>query len=252
VTLLASQPTRRVPPTLAIIGMGRMGRTIDALATMSGWTVVARLTANEPVTLQSLAGAAVAVEFTTAAAAPDNIRCCVAAGCPVVSGTTGWDAELSAVIEDVQRSEGALLWASNFSIAAHVLGIAAVRAAELLRPTGSYQIALVETHHALKRDAPSGTARKIAASLGAVWEQSVPTTSVRVGHAPGEHAIIFDGVFDQLRLVHAVRDRQVFAEGALTAAAWLQGRCGIFTLADVLELPAAPPAPRPTTRSQEG
>ncbi len=92
----------------------------------------------------------------------------------------------------------------------------------------------VETHHAAKIDAPSGTARGVAAAVGEAMGCVVPVTSIRVGHVPGEHEMIFDGPFEQLRVQHVVRDRRVFADGALAAARWLAGRRGVFTMDDVI------------------
>jgi 4-hydroxy-tetrahydrodipicolinate reductase len=223
-------------PPLAIIGMGRMGQAIDALATARGLPVRARITAQDAITSHMLAGARVAIEFTTAAAAPAVVRACIASGCAVVSGTTGWDAHLPAIRAEVVATGGALLWAPNFAIGAHLLAAAGVRVARSLRNQAAYDAAIVEIHHAGKRDAPSGTARTISHAVAAAWGKPVPITSVRTGHIPGEHEILFDGPFEQIRLVHSVRDRRVFAEGALTAAAWLVGRQGVFGMDDVLDL----------------
>ena len=93
---------------------------------------------------------------------------------------------------------------------------------------------LIETHHAAKRDAPSGTAIALASQAAALLGRSVPITSVRVGSVPGTHELLFDAPFEQIRLEHVVRDRRVFAAGALRAAEWLIGRRGVFTLDDVL------------------
>ena len=97
---------------------------------------------------------------------------------------------------------------------------------------------IVETHHSKKKDAPSGTAIAIAKAASDALERPIPTTSVRTGSVPGTHELIFDGMFEQLSLIHQARDRRVFAEGALKAADWLVGRTGVFTMRDVLELPA--------------
>ena len=93
---------------------------------------------------------------------------------------------------------------------------------------------LVETHHAQKLDAPSGTARLLATVAERARGRPVPITSVRTGHVPGTHELILDGPFEQVRLVHEARDRRVFASGALAAAKWLAGRRGVFTLDDYL------------------
>jgi 4-hydroxy-tetrahydrodipicolinate reductase len=113
-----------------------------------------------------------------------------------------------------------------------VLMYLAAEAARLL----DTDAAIVETHHAQKKDAPSGTAREIARAIIEERSGGVPITSVRVGHVPGIHEVIFDGQFEQLSLTHTVRDRKVFAEGALIAAEWLtsEKRRGVFTMRDVL------------------
>ena len=212
---------------VALIGMGKMGRAVRDLA---GAQVAVTLDA--PFTPDRLANADVAIEFTVPSAAPANIRACLAAGCPVVVGTTGWYAELPSLTEEVSRQGGALLWAPNFSLGAQVMMVLAAVSARLL----DTDAAIVETHHASKKDAPSGTAREIARAIIEERSGGVPITSVRVGHVPGTHEVIFDGAFDQLRLTHEVRDRKVFAEGALVAAEWLiaEKRVGVFTMQDVL------------------
>ena len=212
---------------IALIGMGKMGRAVRDLA---GAQVTVTLDA--PFTPDRLANADVAIEFTVPSAAPTNIRACLAAGCPVVVGTTGWYAELPSLTEEVSRQGGALVWAPNFSLGAQVMMYLAAEAARLL----DTDAAIVETHHASKKDAPSGTAREIARAIIEERSGGVPITSVRVGHVPGTHEVIFDGAFDQLRLTHVVRDRKVFAEGALVAAKWLiaEKRVGVFTMQDVL------------------
>jgi 4-hydroxy-tetrahydrodipicolinate reductase len=221
-------------PSIAVVGLGKMGRAVDEVATAWGWPVRARIGRGTPITREQLAGAAVAVDFTTPDAAPATIGACLAAGCPVVVGTTGWYASLPAVWAEVERAGGALLWAANFSLGAVALAGAATAAARSLRGAGDVDAYLVETHHRTKRDAPSGTARVLAAGVSESLGRPVPITSVRAGHVPGEHEVVFDAPFEQLRLVHVVRDRRVFAAGALTAAAWLVGRRGVFTLADVV------------------
>jgi 4-hydroxy-tetrahydrodipicolinate reductase len=223
---------------LALIGMGRMGRALESLAPERGFRVVARLDHAEPVTRDSLAGADVAIEFTVPGAAAANVLACAAAGCPVVVGTTGWYAELPMVRAEVERAGSAMLHAPNFSIGVAILDRLVAEAARLFGPAG-FDAHLVETHHAAKKDAPSGTAAALARSAEAASGTPMPITSVRVGAVPGTHEIVFDAAFEQVRLVHEARDRRVFAEGALAAARWLVGRRGVFTMQDVLATPAS-------------
>jgi len=223
---------------VALIGMGKMGRALEALAPERGFRVVATLDPSHPdyrgVTKESLAGARVAIEFTTPDSAPDNIRACAAAGCPVVVGTTGWYPQLEKLSREVEQRGGALLTAPNFSVGVAVFDRVVAEAARLFGQLAGFDAHLVETHHAAKKDAPSGTAGALARTAEAALGRAVPVTSIRTGSVPGTHEVIFDAPFEQVRLVHEARDRRVFAEGALVAARWLVGRHGVFTMRDVL------------------
>lgn len=234
-------PGAGAPLRVALVGMGKMGRQLAALAPERGCDVVATLDADDPAPSRaSLAGAEVAIEFTQPNAAVGNVRALVAAGCPVVVGTTGWYEQLPALQREVETAGGAMLWAANFSLGVNLMLELAREAGRLLAGT-AFDAHLVEVHHAAKKDAPSGTAevleRVVAESLG----RPVPVTSVRTGSVPGTHTLVFDAAFEQIRLEHMARDRRVFAEGALVAARWLVGRRGVFTMRDVLARgPASP------------
>ena len=231
---------------VALIGMGKMGRALAALAPERGFRVVATidLMAGEAriVTRDLLADAEVAIEFTTPDAAAANVRACVAAQCPVVVGTTGWYAELPAVREETKQGGGALLTAPNFSIGVAVFDRVVAEASRLFRGVPGFEAHMIETHHSAKKDAPSGTAAMLAKTASENLGAEVGITSVRVGAVPGTHELIFDSAFEQVRLIHEARDRRVFAEGALIAARWLVGRTGVFTMQDVLSSPAGSPS----------
>jgi 4-hydroxy-tetrahydrodipicolinate reductase len=228
---------------LAIVGLGKMGRAVEQLALERGWEVVARIGARENrngagITRESLGGADVAIEFTTPNAAVANIRAAVEAGCAIVAGTTGWLEQLPALKAWVTERRGAVLAASNFSIGVNAFADVVAFASRLLAGVDGFDAHLVETHHAMKKDAPSGTA-VVLQNAAASWPQEIPITSVRIGYVPGTHELIFDAPFETIRLTHVARDRRVFAEGALTAAAWLPGRVGVFSMRDVLASPGA-------------
>jgi len=226
---------------VAIIGDGRMGRAIAGLAAERaerGIDVVAIIglegnAHGAGITRERLAGADVAIEFTEPAAAADNALACVAADVPVVVGTTGWYDRLPQVEAAVAASDGALLWAPNFSTGVVLFRALLAWAGPLFAGSG-FAARIVETHHGAKQDAPSGTALSLARAFGAAADAPPEITSIRVGHVPGTHELMLDGPFEQIRLVHEARDRRVFADGALRAAAWLQGRRGVFTMNDVL------------------
>jgi 4-hydroxy-tetrahydrodipicolinate reductase len=224
---------------MAIIGDGKMGKAIASLAAEHGMEVVAMLGEREVlpagITKALLAGATVAVEFTTPQYAAANVRGCIAAGCPVVCGTTGWDASRAEVEDEVRAKKGALLWAPNFSIGVHIFARMVEHAARIMSDANAgFHAHLVETHHLQKVDAPSGTARSLAERAEKAGGKALPITSVRVGNVPGTHQVIFDGVFETICLEHVARDRRVFATGALSAERWIVGKQGVFTLDHML------------------
>jgi len=224
---------------LAIIGDGKMGRAVRELAAEAGFDVVAFLgegdvAAGGP-TVAQLNGAAVAIEFTMPAAAAANIAACAKAGVPVVCGTTGWESARASTEAAVRASSGALLWSPNFSIGVQLFArIAARAAAELKAVPGVFGAHIVETHHSAKKDAPSGTGRMLGERMDAVLGGTTPISSIRTGSVPGTHEIVLDAAFEQITLTHVARDRRVFAAGALTAARWLSGKRGVFTMDDLL------------------
>jgi 4-hydroxy-tetrahydrodipicolinate reductase len=219
---------------LAIIGPGKMGTAVADLARASGIDVVAMLGAGTVIGAESLASADVAVEFTEPGVAAANARACILAGCPVVVGTTGWYDELPVISRLVSEMSGALVWSPNFSLGVHAAARIMHRAGEIVANIPTFDAVLVETHHAEKKDAPSGTARMLQQRFAEGSGRQVPITSVRIGSVPGTHTLILDGRFEQIVISHEARDRRVFAEGALVAARWLIGRHGVFTLDDVL------------------
>ncbi|MCI0435855.1 MAG: dihydrodipicolinate reductase [Gemmatimonadetes bacterium] len=227
---------------IALIGSGRMSRAVRGLAPERGIEVVTIIGSHDnqdgrAITPGRLAGAQVAIEFTEPAAAVANVVACIRAGVPCVSGTTGWYDALPDVMREVEARNGALLWAPNFSAGVVLFTALVERAGELYGRDPSFDTHLIETHHSLKKDAPSGTALALAGVFRQAAGRAPELTSVRTGHVPGTHELILDAPFEQVRLTHSSRDRRVFADGALRGAAWLVGRRGVFTMRDVLGLP---------------
>ena len=229
-------------PRLAILGLGKMGREVDGLAKERGVEVVARLDAAEMLdrsaAMAALRRAQVAVEFTTPNAAVSNIDLCIEAGVPIVVGTTGWYDQLDGVRARVEKYDGALLFAPNFSLGVALMRALCVRAGQLLRGMEGFDVHISETHHAQKKDAPSGTALLLRDALGEAG-RGVQITSVRTGNVPGHHEIAIDSAHETVVVSHDARSRRIFADGALRAALWLRGRRGVFTMDDVLELGAS-------------
>jgi len=221
---------------VVILGRGKMGRMVAELAPAMGFEVVARLGAADTangLTREAVAGAEVAIEFTVPTAAAMLVRACADLSLPVVSGTTGWDAERTAAEAHVREHDGALLWAPNFALGMHLFAKVVQDAARRFVAAG-FTARMTETHHTKKLDAPSGTARMLAGLAERASGKAVPITSVRTGEVPGTHEFFLEGAFEEVRLVHEAKDRRVFASGALAAARWLVGRRGVFTLDDYL------------------
>lgn len=225
---------------IVIVGNGRMGRAVAALAEERGHTVHAIIGRDEnhsgrALTPERLKGADVAVEFTRPEAAAGNVTRLIEAGIPTVTGTTGWDAELSQVISLVKRTQGALLHAANFSIGVHLFLRAARELGRQLAGREGFDAFILEEHHAAKRDAPSGTARLLQSRLReADGGREFPITSIRAGTTPGTHLVAYDGRFERIELSHLARGREGFAAGALAAAEWLPGRPGVHRFEDML------------------
>lgn len=236
---MVSQALSRV----AVLGTGRMGTLVADAARERGIEVSPHLgradTTGDPDRARAaLADAGVAIDFTTPHAAVQNIELCLSAGCAVVVGTTGWYDHLDHVAGRVRECDGALLWAANFSVGVALMTALARRAGALLGALPDFDVQLVETHHAVKRDAPSGTAIALAGAIGDGLGRRVPITSLRIGSVPGTHELVVDGAHEQLALVHRARDPRIFADGALRAAGWVKGRRGVYTMRDVLGIEA--------------
>jgi len=221
-----------------IVGAGKMGREIEAAAARRGhdvvWTLDSRTNAGGAgLTPERLTGADVVFEFTNPGAASGNLVDLARSGATVVCGTTGWDGDLPRVVEAFRAGGGALVHAANFSIGVrHFLDLA--RLAASLYPAAGYAAFLVEEHHAEKRDAPSGTARRIAGIVEAESGVAPAVASVRAGTVPGTHRLVFESPEDEVELVHRARGRAGFARGAVWAAERVSGRKGVFEFGDLL------------------
>ena len=221
---------------IAIIGYGKMGHAIEALAAGRGHRVACTLDRDDP--WPERIEADVAIEFSTPATAVENIRRCWRLGLPVVCGTTGWNAQYDAVKAECMAGGHRLLTASNFSIGMNIMFALNERLAELMRGREEYSVNISETHHIHKLDAPSGTAitlREQIEEFGARSSEQVPIESFRVGEVPGTHTVVYDSETDTLTLTHEAHSRQGLALGALLAAEWLvQAPAGVYTMKDLL------------------
>lgn len=220
---------------IALLGYGKMGREIERLALADGHAISHHIDADNRSTLSAvdLSTAEVAIDFSRPDAAVANIDLCLEAGLPLVVGTTGWYDELGAIRDRVAAADGALFHATNFSIGVQLFFRAAARLSELMKPY-DYTPTIQETHHTEKLDAPSGTALTLADRVGEALDEPPPIESFRESGVPGTHLLRFAGPVDHIELTHTARSREGFARGALTAARWLLGKRGVFTMDDLL------------------
>lgn len=216
---------------LAIVGRGKMGRLVEQLAPEYGFAVSARFSRSniESLSRESLQGASVAVEFTSPSAAPGNLRRLAALGVNTVCGTTGWYEELPQVRAVIEGAHTGLVYAANFSVGVNLFLELAGQAAKLFSQHPEYEAWAWEIHHSAKKDAPSGTLKKLAEEMRqAGFAGPLTLSSNRAGAHPGTHEIGFDSVADTITLRHTARSREGFARGALQAAGWIGGKQGVF------------------------
>ncbi len=231
---------------LALFGHGRMAHAFEAHAAAAGHEVGAVLTSRHAAdAARLLAGHDVAIDFSVPGAVLAHVEACAAAEVPLVEGTTGWQAQEAAVRQVVAERHAAVVYGANFSIGVNVFYRIVTRAAELLRGLDAYAPFIEEAHHAMKRDAPSGTALVLKdILLRGSGRGDVPVASTRAGHIPGTHRVGFDSAGDQILLTHTARSRDTFAAGALLAAHWIaarRGRAGMYAFTtDVLDDVLAP------------
>jgi 4-hydroxy-tetrahydrodipicolinate reductase len=225
---------------LAIVGYGKMGRLIEQLAPEYGFEVRAKFIREDNlhdagINRDSLGGVDAAVEFTTPDSAPDNLQRLAALGINTVSGTTGWFEHLPAVREAVRSAGTGLVYSANFSVGVNVFLQTVARAAAFFAKYPEYEAWGWEIHHSAKKDAPSGTLKKLAEEIrGAGYDRILTMTANRAGAHPGTHEIGFDSATDTITLRHTARSRDGFARGALRAARWVTGKKGVFEFRDIL------------------
>ncbi|MBA3269265.1 MAG: dihydrodipicolinate reductase [Acidobacteria bacterium] len=224
---------------LLLLGHGRMGKLVEALAPEYGASVAGVVTTRDAALALSdrdFGAVDVAIDFTLPAAVPTNLPMLAARGLNVVIGTTGWAAHERAMRAVAARTNIGVLAAANFSLGMNLFQLVVEDAARRFARHESFGAWIHELHHAAKKDAPSGTALQLKAGMvDAGYVRPVDVSSARVGSIPGTHLVGFDGPSDTVTLTHTVRDRAVFARGALEAARWLKGKQGWFTMRDMLE-----------------
>ncbi len=234
---------------IALIGYGKMGKTIESIAIQRGHTVDLKIDIDnkEDLTKENLQQCDAAIEFTGPHSAKENIMTCLNAGVPVISGSTGWLESLKEVDNYCNEKNGSFLYASNFSVGVNLFFEVNKKLAQLMKGHEEYSISLEEIHHTQKKDAPSGTAITLAEQIlqeiprkkhwvneESVHPEDLPIISKREDPAPGTHSIKYSSVIDDLEIIHTAHNRTGFATGAVLAAEFLCNRKGIYTMKNVL------------------
>jgi 4-hydroxy-tetrahydrodipicolinate reductase len=235
--------------TLTISGYGKMGKMLESLAESYGFDQVVILDQREDwiTKKEHIIQSQVIIDFSLPETAIENIERALEWGVPLVMGTTGWHHQLKEVEKQVEKKKGSLVYASNFSIGMNLFFQLNTFLANLMREQRSYALSLEEIHHTQKLDSPSGTAISIADQLIETlptkdsWvneatekENEVPIISHRIPDVPGTHKIHYTSDIDQISISHTAYNRKGFAQGALLAAKWIQGKKGIHDFKDIL------------------
>ena len=236
---------------IALIGYGKMGKTIESIAVERGHTVNLKIDIDSTAsfTKTNLQQCNVAIEFTGPHSAKENILQCLEAGTPVVSGSTGWLEDWAEVENYCTENNGSFLYASNFSVGVNIFFELNKKLAQLMNGHSDYEISMEEIHHTQKKDAPSGTAITLAEQIlleiprkkkwineEARSPEDLPIISKREDPAPGTHSIKYSSAVDDIEIIHTAHNRLGFALGAVLAAEYIYNKKGIFTMKDILGL----------------
>jgi 4-hydroxy-tetrahydrodipicolinate reductase len=236
---------------ILIIGYGKMGKSIEAIARDRGHHIIGIIDIDSQKSLRDLDPATVdvAIEFSQPDAAFDNIKYCMEAGIKIVSGTTGWLDKKDKIASLCNQHHGTFFYASNYSIGVNLFFKLNQYLAGLLKDYPQYKVGLTEIHHTEKKDAPSGTAITLAEDIIEVnpgiikWEnhnsediETLGINSERIGTVPGTHIINYVSDVDQVEIKHEAFSRKGFAQGAVFVAEWLKDKAGILDMNDFLEI----------------
>ena len=242
---------------IALSGYGKMGKIIEKIALDRKHQIVLIIDHDnlDDMTTENLQKADVVIEFSTPHAVLDNIQKCIDAGVPVIVGTTGWYDHIDNLKEQIADTDGALLYASNFSVGVNIFFHVNRILARLMNNYPYYEVQVEEIHHLQKLDAPSGTAITIAEGIidgldakkewknvltdgstavdDTVKNEQLLIESLRIDSVPGTHTVLYDSEVDSIEFKHTAHNRNGFALGAVLAAEWLQGKKGFYTATDM-------------------
>lgn len=226
---------------IALLGYGKMGQMIESIAGQHNINVKTHYDENNLLkdTSESrklLDDVSILVDFSIPSAVLMNVELCAAMGKNIVVGTTGWQEQLPEVERIVKESNIGLLYGANFSLGVNLFYKVSEYAAQLFSIFKNYDAYIEESHHKMKKDAPSGTALVLKRLVQKSYHgQDVPVSSTRAGYIPGSHSMNFDSKVDSIHIKHIARSRMGLAEGALLAVKWIHQKKGIYAFNEVLD-----------------
>ncbi|ULC60327.1 4-hydroxy-tetrahydrodipicolinate reductase [Flaviramulus sp. BrNp1-15] len=231
---------------IALLGYGRMGKTIEQIAINRGHDIVLKVDKDD--NDYDITKADVAIDFSIPTVAFNNISNCLNNGVPVISGTTGWLENYDNAVELCKEKNGAFIYTSNYSLGVNIFFELNKTLAKMMSNLKQYNVTMEEIHHTQKLDAPSGTAISLANDiitnnenyknwkLDENGESIIPIVAKRIEDVPGTHTITYISEVDTINIEHVAHNRQGFALGAVIAAEWIVGKTGVFTMNDVLNI----------------
>lgn len=243
---------------IALLGYGKMGKIIEKIAIDRKHEIVLKIDQDNQheLTAENLKKADVAIEFSTPATVLANIKQCFEVGVPVVVGTTGWHDNINDVKQACQQFDGAIIYATNFSVGVNIFFHINKMLAKLMNNYPYYEVQVEEIHHTQKLDSPSGTAITIAEGIienleskkgwanvltagndeatdDNITEDQLLIESFRIENVPGTHTVIYDSEVDSIEFKHTAHNRNGFALGAVLAAEWVQNKKGFHSVQDM-------------------
>ncbi|WP_372746231.1 4-hydroxy-tetrahydrodipicolinate reductase [Lutibacter sp.] len=229
---------------IALLGYGRMGKTIEQIALQRGHEIVLKV--DENTESYDITIADIAIDFSIPSVAFNNITTCLNNNVPVVSGTTGWLDKFNDAKELCKQKNGGFIYASNYSLGVNIFFELNEYLAKMMRNLKQYEISMEEIHHTKKLDEPSGTAITLAEGIiknsdKKSWalnvtnnKTEIPIVAKRIEDVPGTHSVEYTSNVDTIDIKHTAHSRDGFALGAVVAAEWLVDKKGVFTMKDVL------------------
>ncbi len=235
---------------IALIGYGKMGQEIEAIALNRGHEISIKIDQNNLADFNTkiFLESDVAIEFSQPESAVKNYKRCFDNNIPVVSGTTGWLKDFDNIITLCKTQKQTFFYTSNFSLGVNLFFELNKKLASLINQIEGYDVSMKEIHHTQKLDAPSGTAISLAEqiiqanpnkskwALDTTKKDELNITAKRIANTPGTHSVKYESNVDEIIIEHKAKSRQGFALGAVLAAEFIQNKKGVFNMQDLLKL----------------